>query len=177
MRRKESAGVAISAGVGVFIVIIIAAAGVGGFLVLKGGGGGGSTATSGNVSTATSLSFNVDGTYQSQSLTSTVKMKNIGQSTAKLRMDMTVAGTTSSVIVDSGASKTWMWTAETGWQDMSSYISPETYTAMTQTYTTQLAGWTGTGEYTYTDPTTGSTVRIYNIQVNPSIPDSEFQPS
>ena len=36
------------------------------------------------------------------------------------------------------------------------------------------ANWSGTGDYTYTDSATDTTIRIYNIMVNPTIDDSLF---
>jgi hypothetical protein len=37
------------------------------------------------------------------------------------------------------------------------------------------ANWSGSGDYTYTDSATQTTIRIYNIQVNPTVPDSLFE--
>jgi hypothetical protein len=37
-----------------------------------------------------------------------------------------------------------------------------------------LANWTGTGDSTYTD-STGTSYRIYNVVINPTLADSLFQ--
>ena len=47
------------------------------------------------------------------------------------------------------------------------------WNSLYQGYVTNLSTWTG-GDWTYTAE--GATVRIYDISVNPSIPDSVFQP-
>jgi hypothetical protein len=39
-----------------------------------------------------------------------------------------------------------------------------------------MQNWSGTGDYSYTSPT-GYNVVIYNIKVNPQLPDLLFQPS
>ncbi len=41
-------------------------------------------------------------------------------------------------------------------------------------YVDALAGWNGSGDYTYTQG--DATVRISNISVNPSLADSMFEP-
>jgi hypothetical protein len=42
-------------------------------------------------------------------------------------------------------------------------------------YKTNLADWTSTGDYEYTD-SSGSSIKVSNIVVNPTLEDSLFQP-
>jgi hypothetical protein len=131
--------------------------------------------TGGNVESATSLSFQVDGSYAGYTFSYTFKAKDIESSNAKLRIDMTAAGTTIGYIINGALQKVWVsyggqWTEVTG--DFSTYWSQ--YDAMFSSYQESLAGWTG-GDYTYTDPSSGTTVTISNIQVNPSLNDSLFE--
>lgn len=107
--------------------------------------------------------------------TSTVRFraKNIGSPNIKFRVEGTAEGQEFKFIFDAGESKAWMWLSAIGWQDISEYMQSyfQQFQQQFNGYTTQLSGWTG-GDWTYADPTTGATVRIYDIVVNPSLPDS-----
>jgi hypothetical protein len=98
-------------------------------------------------------------------------MKNIGGSNLKIRADVTVLGQQSKMIIDA-LEGIWMWTSTTGWVSIGQYSS--TYAQSYNTYTGQLAGWTS-GNYTYTDPTSGVSVTLSNIQVDPTLADSIFE--
>ena len=131
--------------------------------------------TGGNVESATSLSFDVAGTAMGYSFSYTFKAKDLGSSNAKLRIDMTTAGTTVGYILNGALQKVWVsyggtWTEVPG--EFSTYWS--TYDAMLSGYLTELSGWTG-GDFTYNDPSSGMSVTISNIQVNPTLADSLFQ--
>jgi len=140
-----------------------------------GTGGAGNT----EVATATSLSFDMSMTYVNQTITTNVEMKNVGASNMKAYEEVTVAGQTYKMIMDFGTNGLWM-DYGSGWQDYSSMLGDQglqTYSSQFNDWISQLSGWSGSGDYTYTDSTTGATVTISNIQVNPDIPDSVFQAS
>jgi len=167
-------GIVVAIVVGVAVTAVALISGGGG----AGGGAGGGTG-GGNVATAASLQFDVDTRDESdQTVTAgTCYMKNIGQPNAKIRMDITVQGMATKIIIDAASEKFWMWGAETGWMDVSDYMNPDMYESMAEGYRAQLSNWSGVGnEYTYTTPE-GYSVRIYNIQINPSLPDSLFTPT
>jgi hypothetical protein len=155
----------------VIVVVVVAVIGVAGGAVLLTRGGG--TGTAGSVASASSLQFSIDATVQGQSVTSTVYMKNIGTSNLKIRSDSTVMGQQIKMIIDTGADKIYSWTSVTGWVEIPYSAS---YEQQFTGYTGQISGLTG-GEFTYTDPTSGATIRMYNIQVNPTLADSLFQTS
>jgi len=167
------------AAIGIAIIVIVAIAVVGiGYVVTRGAAPGTPSGTPGtDVETATSLSFNADTTVSGMEYTMTFKVKNIGSPNTKFRIDGTVAGQEFKLIMDAGEEKAWMWMSATGWQDVSAVMQTylEQYQTEFEAYRTELSGWTG-GDYTYTDPATGASVRIYNIEVNPTLPDSLFQP-
>ena len=164
--------IVVIAAVVVGVAVLVATRGEEGAPGGEGGGGGG------DIGTATSLSFDVevrepdgDVTY-----TGTFKGKNLGAANFKFRMEGTVAGVEFKVIADAGTEKAWAWNSATGWMDVSSYFQTyfDQYRAEFESYQEQLSGWTG-GDYTYTDPTTGYSVAMSNIEVNPDLPDSLFQ--
>ena len=114
-----------------------------------------------------------------------IKMKNIGQQDAKYRIDLTdsLSGE-QKFIYDNSTVALWQWTPETGWQDLLSNV-PIPELLIQQIISLYIApymevlknlGWVS-GDVTYTDPSTGSSVTISDIVVNPELPDSLFQPS
>jgi hypothetical protein len=67
------------------------------------------------------------------------------------------------------------WTYAGGeWVDISSYYAAQydIWNNLWVGYTDGLAAWAGTGDYSYTQE--GSTVRIYDVSVNPALDDALF---
>lgn len=154
------------------IVVIVAIAAVGiGYILTRG------AAPSGDIETATSLSFKVDATIMGTESTMTFKAKDIGSPNTKFRIDGTLIGEEFKLIIYTGEEKAWMWMSVTGWQDISATMQPylEQYQTQFEAYKEELSDWTG-GDYTYTDPATGTTIRIYEVAINPNLPDTLFQP-
>jgi len=152
----------------VAIVAVAAVAVVGIVLVARRGGGG--------IAGATSLDIKMTATSMGQTLNGRFRAKNIGSSNLKLRVDENLGSQEIKLIVDGSTQKAWMWssyTAVLGWQDVSSMF--QTILQQFENLKGQLSGWTE-GDWTYTDPTTGMTARLYDIVVNPDLPDSLFLP-
>jgi hypothetical protein len=63
------------------------------------------------------------------------------------------------------------------WEDVSATFSTywDMWDPTLDDYKTNLADWTGTGDYEYTD-SSGSSIKVSNIVVNPTLEDSLFQP-
>jgi len=156
--------------IAVVVIVVAACVGVGAYVVVTRGGGGGGGG--GDIGSATSMSCKVDATYQGTTMTFDLKAKNL-QNTANLmmRMEGTVSGQSVIYIINAAQSKGWICTAGT-WQELP-VGDLSTYQSQFTSYQSQLSGWTG-GDYTYTDPTTGTSVRIYDIELNPSLDDSLF---
>jgi len=133
------------------------------------------TTTGGGIAGATSLSCKVDATYGGSPYTMTLKVKNIGSDHIKIRMERTMMGQEVIEIINGELQKAWGYTTDGGWLDMSENFSG-LWNQFSQYQTglqTAFSGWTG-GEITTTDPTTGTSVRVYDIELNPVLEDSLF---
>lgn len=169
VKNMDKRGIA-STGIAVIVVIVaIAAVGVG-YFVTRGAAPG---AAPSDIEAATSLSFKVDTPLGG---VETFRVKNIGSPNIKFRRDGTILGEEYIEILDVGEEKVWMWTSTGGWTDMSAIVQTAIllYRQLLEEYKTELSEWTG-GDHTYTDPMTDGTVRIYDIEVNPTLPDTLFQ--
>ena len=136
------------------------------------------TTPSGGVTGATSLDFKEEVTTGGQTTTMRFRARNIGTTNLDIRVDATMSGMTISYILSGSQQQGWMNTG-TGWtsfsdlgMDFSSQWS--TYSSSLGTSMSDLSGWVS-GEWSGTYG--GVTYRIYDIQVNPLLPDSVFQPS
>jgi hypothetical protein len=76
-------------------------------------------------------------------------------------------------IVNGQQQKSWSY-SDGEWTDLSAVYTMQfnSWNTLWQGYVNSLAAWTGLGDYTYSAG--GSTVRIYNISVNPTLADSLF---
>jgi hypothetical protein len=132
------------------------------------------TVTPSGVEGASSLQFTVDVTGGSAAGTYKYMAKNIGTSSMMIRVEITAGNMV--YIVNGAQQKAWAY-QNGAWTDLSSTFSDQ-WSAWNSTWTgykESLLDWTGTGDWTYTNPD-GSSVRIYGISVNPSLADSLFQP-
>jgi outer membrane lipoprotein-sorting protein len=133
-----------------------------------------------NVAGATSLQFTVSITNSSGGTTSsyTYSAKNAGTPNMMIRIEFTdpTSGGSFVYIVNGAQQKAWM---ETGgqWIDLTSSFASEfsNWDTTFKDYQTSLADWNGLNDYSYT--VNGETVTIHSISVNPSLPDSLFEPS
>ncbi len=136
-----------------------------------------STPSSNGVATASSLQFSIDVTSGGvKQMTYTYMAKNAGTNNLMLRIETTDAsGTTNIIIVNGVLQKSWTYDGTT-WTDISEMYSTQynTWDASFVGYRDSLAGWAGTGGYTYTAPN-GDSVRYYDVSVNPNLSDSLFE--
>jgi hypothetical protein len=165
------------------VVIIIIVAGIAVY-VLYGGGGETPTPTptptSNPVEGATSMRFDVNATVDGELQINRVTAKNLGSSNTLLRVDQTDAqGNEFTYIMNQTGQTVWA-DFGAGFDDYSSDWA--TYwdnsligNAGLQSYMSALTNWSGTGNYEY--ESNGNSFVIYNIVVNPSLPDSAFQPT
>ena len=166
------------------VVIIVVAVAVAGAYVLMNSGGGGGGADTYTVANATSLQYNADVTYQGVSPTLfNVAAKNVGATDMVLRIDI-LGGESGNYtyIMDHGTQTAWLSNNGT-WTNVSSDFTNQwnTWMGTGKPRTTDLdalaTNWSGTGDYTYTNSATGTTMRIYNVAINPTLADSLFQPN
>jgi hypothetical protein len=81
-----------------------------------------------------------------------------------------------SYILDTGQEKSWNNT-NNGAYASSNFTADWAFWGTSWTnFVTNLKNWSGTGDYSYTS-SNGNPITIYNIEVNPKLPDSLFQTS
>ncbi len=134
-----------------------------------------------NIAGATSLQFTVSTTNSSGgSLGSyTYSAKNAGTPNMMIRVEFTDPNSASNFvyIVNGVLKQAWM-QSDGQWIDLSSSFTDQnnSWDSTFKDYQNNLADWSGLGDWTYASPT-GETVRIHDISVNPSLPDSLFEHS
>lgn len=157
------------------VVVVAVVVGVGVVYVLGGGGGGPGGE---NIGSATSIDYKMDVTTAGGTSTWRFRAKDIGSSNMKLRVEGTTAGQEAKMILNIGSQEAWLWISADNWENRSADF--EYHWNMYETQLSDsldvLSDWTG-GDYNYTDPATGASIRFYDIQMNPVLPDSLFQPS
>jgi len=190
--------------IAVIVIVAIAAVAVGVYLATRSGGDGSgpsvtptptpssavtptpaptATPTSSggaNVAGASSLQFTTSITSSSGTSrgTYTYYAKNAGTSNMMIRIEFTDPSGHNFVYILNGAlQKAWVQSGGQ-WTDISSAYASQwsSWNSAFTGYKNSLTGWSGVGDWTYTDPN-GDTVRIYDITVNPSLADSLFQHS
>jgi hypothetical protein len=162
----------------VAIVVIIVAVAVAGAYVLTNSGGGGKTVT---IADATSLQYDSDVTYQGDITLTKWTAKNVGATDMALHLDILHGEQGNyTYILNRGDQTAWLAVNGT-WTDVSSDFTNQwnTWVGTDKRWTNDLdalsTNWSGTGDYTYTNSATGTTFRIYNIAINPTLDDSLFQ--
>ena len=144
---------------------------------ITGNGGDGNGGTTVDVAGASSLQFSVSFTEAVVGTdVSTYRVKNAGTSNVMMRIDTALATGEDYIYIINGAQqKVWIY-GDGEWTDLS--VAYDTYWNAWSTtwegYRTSLDDWTGLGDWSYTEG--GATIRIYDINVNPSLSDSLFQP-
>jgi hypothetical protein len=155
--------------IAILIIIAIAAVVAGVFFAMRIGGGG-------IVGGASSLQFSSTVTYEGTMLGNySYMVKNVGTSNLKMRIATNDAqGNSNIYIIDGAQRKAWLY-SDGQWHDITDAFPTQwaTWRAQLKEYTDNLAGWTS-GDMTYT-ASNGATVRVYDIVVNPSLADSQFQ--
>lgn len=154
----------------VIVIIAVAAVAVGVYLATRSGGGGA------NVAGASSLKFTASVATGVSQGTYIYYAKNVGASNMMLRIEYTdPSGAYFVYIINGVQQKAWIQSGGE-WTDLSSEYASQssTYYPRFTGFKNSLEGWSGVGDWTYT-LADGSTARIYDITVNPSLADSLFQ--
>jgi hypothetical protein len=134
------------------------------------------TSPVGNIADATGLKYSVSVTEGGKTEGYTYQSKNVGSSNVMLRIDYTDEnGELTSYILNGAQMKAWTF-SDGEWEDISVAYQAQfgVWNGLYEGYVNNLTNWTG-GDWSYT--VEGVTVRIHDIAVNPSIPDSVFQPN
>ena len=134
------------------------------------------------VADATSLQYNAEVSYQGATpILFNWTAKNVGATDMMLRIDL-LGGESGNYtyIMNHGTQTAWVSSNGT-WTDVSSDFTNQwnTWVGTGKQWTNDLnrlaTNWSGTGDYTYTNSTTGTTIRYYNVAINPTLADSLFQ--
>lgn len=171
--------------VAVVVVIIVVAAAAGAYYFLSQNPspstsptqtptGSTSPSESPDIGTASSLQYSVSLTENGVVQGSyTFYGKNAGTDNFAMRIDYQDQDGSGIFIFNKATKEAWT-NAGDQWVDMSSYFDSqfEIWDNMWTGYVDNLSAWTGSGEYSYSAE--GSTVRIYDISVNPALADSLF---
>ena len=129
---------------------------------------------------ASSLQFTVTMTNSSGATVGsyTYSAKNSGTSNMMIRVEFTDPNSSSNFVYIVNGALRQAWMASDGeWLDLSSTFDSQ-YDSWDETFTdykNNLSDWSGLGDWSYT--VGGETIRIHNISVNPSLPDSLFEHS
>jgi hypothetical protein len=167
----------------VVIIIVVAAVAAYVFVIQPsggGGGGGGGEETVYTLGNATSVQFDVNLTIAGSLGTYNFAGKNLNSSTnLLLRVEanpVVSEGTVYSYIFYAG-NETTMNNATGTWAEGTFATDWPTWSGEFFGYVDHNPNWmTGDGNISYTDAD-GNTVLIYNIVLNPTLPDSMFQPT
>jgi len=161
----------------VAVLVIIIVVGVAAAMLLNNGNGGTTnpttspTPTPNSVGTATTLTFSANVTNAGQTTEYKWSGRDIHANNITVRVDFDVY----SYILDAGQQKSWS-SADSGatWtQGVYADDWPFWNDQWSQNVDALIGHWSGSGDYTYTD-TLGETVKLFNVVVNPTIPDSTF---
>jgi hypothetical protein len=158
----------------VIIVAVLAVSSIGVYLAMSGDGGGDGADV--DIEGASSLSFKVSvNPVGEESVEYSYMVKNAGTSSLMMRIEMESAEEDFIYIINGAQEKVWIYSDEE-WMDFSNMYPTywETWNSAWLGYRTNLLDWTGYGDWSYTTPE-GDSVRIYDIDVNPSLSDSLFQ--
>ena len=157
----------------VIMVAVLVVASIAIYLAMSGGATYDWTTV--DIEGASSLQFkvSVDPTDE-ESVDYTYSVKNAGTSSLMMRIEMQSAGESFIYIINGAQEKAWMYSGNE-WVDFSNMYQTywETWNQAWLGYHDSLIDWTGVGDWTYSTPN-GDSVRIYDITVNPSLPDSMF---
>jgi hypothetical protein len=131
--------------------------------------------------TASSLDFTVEGESEGiGTFTYRYRARNIGTSDLDFRYDVSMQGMDVAYILKGSTQEGWAYNGQE-WIEFSQTFPNwdaywNAYYSGWESYHASLAeGWAGQGTWTYTVPGVGS-VTYKNIEINPALPDSLFQP-
>jgi hypothetical protein len=161
------------------VIVVVAIVGVAAYVLMtQNAGNGGATPTptpsSPDVAGASSLKYSVTLTEGgTQTASYTFYGKNAGTANFAMRIEYNTADGEGIFIFNKGTNKAWTYSGGQ-WVDISDYFQSQfdTWDNLWSGYVTSLGQWSGTGDYTYTSG--DATVRIYEIQVNPTLDDALF---
>jgi hypothetical protein len=131
-----------------------------------------------SVASATSLQYSVNQTETlvgQKSYAYTFSGKNAGTPNFMMRIDATDDQGNKTTFIVNGADQTAWSYSNSQWTNLTSTYAVQLgiWNPLWQGYVNELSAWSGSGDFNYTQ--TFTTIRIYDISINPALPDSLFQ--
>jgi hypothetical protein len=160
------------------VIIIIIVVGIAAYALMNNGNGGSTnptptptaTPSTNGVAEASTLTFNANVTTQGSTLEHKWQGKNIHSNAMTLRVDFA----NYAYILNADEQKSWSSTdSGVTWTQGNFTADWQSFSPQWTDFLNNLEHWSGSGDYSYTN-TAGEGVVLFNISVNPSIPDSNF---
>ncbi len=130
-----------------------------------------------NIADATRLQFTVNDTSQGTTTPYQFAGINIGTANLTIRVDLpscNPGGPTYSYILNAGTQSAWNTTSNEAWMKDNFDKAWPLWGNMWSGYVSKLDAWNSTATYSYT-ASTGDSITIFDIHVNPTLPSSTFQ--
>jgi hypothetical protein len=132
-----------------------------------------------NIADATSLQFTVNDTSQGTTTPYQFAGTNIGTSNLTIRVDLpscNPGGANYTYVLNAGTQSAWNTTSGGAWIKDNFNNAWPLWGNMWSGYVSKLDAWNSTATYSYT-ASSGDSITIFDIHVNPALPSSTFQTS
>ena len=163
--------------IAVLLVIIIAASTA--VILLNNNSSPNKQTTAVNIADASSLQFTVNDTSQGTTTPYQFSGINIGTANLTVRVDLpscNPGGANYTYVFNSGTQSAWNKTSDAAWMTDNFNSAYSLWGNMWSGYVSKLDAWNSTATYSYT-ASNGDAIIIFDIRVNPTIPNSTFQTS
>ena len=163
--------------IAVLLVVIIAAGAA--VILLNNNPSPNKQTTAVNIADASSLQFTVNDTSQGTTTPYQFTGINMGTANLTIRVDLpscNPGGANYTYVFNSGTQSAWNKTSDAAWMTDNFNNAWPLWGNMWSGYVSKLDAWNSTATYSYT-ASNGDAIIIFDIHVNPTIPNSTFQTS
>lgn len=161
------------------LVVVIVAAGAGAVLLNNNTNSPNKQNTAVNIADATSLQFTVNDTSQGTITPYQFAGANIGTANMTIRVDLpscNPGGANYTYVLNAGTQSAWNTTSNGAWMTDNFNTAWPLWGNMWSGYVSKLDCWNSTATYSYT-ASSGDSITIFDIHINPTLPSSTFQTS
>ena len=163
--------------IAVLLVVIIAAGAA--VVLLNNNPSPNKQTTAVNIADASSLQFTVNDTSQGTTTPYQFTGINLGTANLTIRVDLpscNPGGANYTYVFNTGTQSAWNKTSDAAWMTDNFNNAWPLWGNMWSGYVSKLDAWNSTATYSYT-ASNGDAIIIFDIHVNPTIPNSTFQTS
>jgi hypothetical protein len=163
--------------IAVLLVVIIAVSAA--VVLLNNNSNPNKQTTAVNIVDASSLQFTVNDTSQGTTTPYQFTGINIGKANLTIRVDLpscNPGGANYTYVFNAGTQSAWNKTSDAAWMTDNFNNAWPLWGNMWSGYLSKLDAWNSTATYSYT-ASNGDAIIIFDIRVNPTIPNSTFQTS